>query len=124
MKTQGTQMNNVLYLIAVALTLGGCATPNELRQNGPTLELKSLHDAKHVAVCIADKWENSLPLLGTQPINMRIKNNGYSVAHGNEETVHLVDINESPTGGSFTLYYKHRSSLIDNWTPAVISCQK
>lgn len=125
MKIKNTPINNTQYLILTTITfiLGGCATPAELRQNTPNLELKSTNNSKHVAACIADKWENSLPLLGTQPINMKIKKDGYSVAHGNEETIHLSDIKDSPNGGSVTFYYKHRNSLVDVWTPAVISCQ-
>ncbi len=118
-------MNWKILALAMVFSIAvlGCATPSELRTRAPSLELKSNFDAKRVAACIADKWENALPLLGTQPVNLKITSTGYSVAHGVEETIHLVDISDSPTGGSNTTYYKNRSSLIERFDPGVVDCQ-
>ena len=101
----------------------GCATPKELRERGPAFVISSKLDARHVAACISEKWENALPLMGTQPVNLKLTRNGYAVAHGLEETIHLADISATSDGGSVTTYYKNRSGLINIFDPAVTICQ-
>lgn len=63
--------------VAVAC-LVGCATPNDLRQGTPDLEISSQKPAKLVAMCIADKWEHG-SILGTVPVSMRETPSGYMV---------------------------------------------
>lgn len=66
----------------IATSILGCATPRELRQRTPEFVISSKLDARRVAACISEKWENALPLLGTQPVNLKLTKNGYAVTHG------------------------------------------
>ena len=109
--------------LIIAASMSGCATPTELRQRTPEFVISSKLDARRVAACISEKWENALPLLGTQPVNLKLTKNGYAVAHGIEETIHLADISDTTGGGSVTTYYKNRSGLIEFFNPAVKACQ-
>lgn len=110
-------------LLSVSVILSGCATPSELREKGPALVLKSRHDAKRVSACIADKWENAVPFFGTQPVHLKLLKDGYSVAAGNEGTSYLVDVRDSPDGGSTTNFYKYRETMIKPFDPPVTICQ-
>jgi len=85
--------------------------------------LKSPLDAKRISACIADKWENAAPIFGTQPVHMKLLKDGYSVSAGNEGTSYLVDVKDSPGGGSVTTFYKHRETLIKLFDPPVTICQ-
>jgi hypothetical protein len=104
--------------------IAGCATPAELREKGPAYVLTSKLSAKQVAACIASKWESASPLFGTQPVNMKIQKDGYSVALGNEGTMFLVDIKELPNGGSSTAFFKYRDPPLKIFEPHVANCQK
>jgi hypothetical protein len=115
---------SVTSLFFVAF-IGGCATPAELREKGPVYVLTSKLTAKQVAACIASKWESASPLFGTQPVNMKIQKDGYSVALGNEGTMFLVDVKEllGPGGGSSTAFFKYRDPPVKIFEPHVTSCQ-
>ncbi|MEC5215057.1 hypothetical protein RCH06_003634 [Polaromonas sp. CG_9.5] len=112
-------ITSLFFVTAIA----GCATPSELREKGPAYVLTSNISAKQVAACIASKWESASPLFGTQPVNMKIQKDGYSVALGNEGTMFLVDVKELPGGGSSTAFFKYRDPPVKIFEPHVKSCQ-
>ena len=113
---------SVTSLFFVAF-IAGCATPAELREKGPAYVLTSKLTAKQVAACIATKWESASPFFGTQPVNMKIQKDGYSVALGNEGTMFLVDVKELSSGGSSTAFFKYRDPPLKIFEPHVTSCQ-
>lgn len=108
-----------------AMLLVGCATPVEMRARAPALNLISSRPAKAVAICIADRWENSSVLGNTIPINMRPTANGYTVSWRHEGWGHtglLADVDDAAVG-STTRYFKNAvlgEEIFDN---AVKECQ-
>ena len=114
-----------LCFVVFVLLIGGCTTPAELRQKGPILEQKSLRDAKNVAACIAEGWENAGVYMAQ--VNMRIAKGGYSVAiRGETSTTLLADIADAPSGESMTSLYSglFNSAQERKFSEVVIRCQK
>lgn len=105
-----------LFLWLATLLLFGCASPAEMRARAPLLELSSIRPSKPVAVCIADRWENTTYMNGPGlPITMRETTEGYTVIGIMQSMVQtwtglLADINNSPSG-STTRYYKSAGML-------------
>lgn len=109
--------------VLCVLTLIGCATPAELRQQTPVLDLKSSKTSKTVAVCISDKWEGMGAFGGAITVNMRLTKTGYVVSLPiNGQTGMLVDIDDAGTG-SATKYYKGLVLLEGSFVDAIKDCQ-
>lgn len=113
-----------LFVITLcALTLIGCATPAELRQQAPVLDLKSSKASKAVAICISDKWEGLGAFGGAITVNMRLTKTGYVVSLPiNGQTGMLVDIDDVGSG-STTKYYKGLVLLEGGFVEAIKGCQ-
>lgn len=117
------------YAIIIAIVLSACATPNDRRQGVPDINMQSNKTSKEVALCIADKWENTRPLLvfSSPPVNTNIRANGYSVAatmtnqFGSTNTIALVDILDYQQG-SFIKYYKMGGGGYGDYDKAVMIC--
>lgn len=115
--------------IILAFALSACATPNERRQGVPDINEQSNRASKDIAICIADKWENTKPFLAfsSLPVNTSMKANGYSIAvtgtngFGETNTVALVDILDYQHG-SFIKYYKMSGGGFGDYDEAVKSC--
>ena len=114
---------HLISFCLTALFLFGCATPDELRQQTPLLDLKSAKSSKSVAICISDKWEGLGAFGGAITVNMRITKTGYVVSLPiNGQTGMLVDIDDMGTG-STTKYYKGLVLLEGNFVEAIKGCQ-
>ncbi|OZA12559.1 MAG: hypothetical protein B7Y05_11960 [Polynucleobacter sp. 24-46-87] len=117
---------NTKCIFAITLSssiLLGCATPAELRQQAPLLNLKSSKTSKAVAVCVSDKWEGMGTFGGAINVNMRLTKTGYVVSLPiNGQTGMLVDIDDAGTG-STTKYYKGLVLLEGSFVDAIKSCQ-
>lgn len=117
---------NTKHLFAICLfasTLLSCATPAELRQQTPALDLKSNKSSKVVAICISDKWEGLGAFGGAITVNMRLTKTGYVVSLPiNGQTGMLVDIDDAGTG-SATKYYKGLVLLEGSFVDAIKDCQ-
>lgn len=119
------QISRLILSCLMATALSGCATPAEMRQRTPDLELKSTFPSKEVSTCIADRWENLSWVGGTIPINMRPIEGGYTVSWRNEAWGHtslLVDVKDIPEG-SFTRYFKNAVLGEGTFDEAVKNCQ-
>lgn len=117
---------NIRYLITSLLPiffLLGCATPAELRQQAPVLDLKSNKPSKTVAICISDKWEGMGAFGGAITVNMRLTKTGYVVSLPiNTQTGMLVDVDDAGTG-STTKYYRGLVLLERSFVQAIKDCQ-
>ena len=115
----------VSTVFGLTLLLSACASPSEMRAKPPAQVFTSSADAKSVAVCIANKWENLGVFGSTLPISMRPTMTGYTVSLVNPQSAQtqlLVDIDEATTG-SITRYFKHivlGEGAFDN---ALAACQ-
>lgn len=115
--------------IIVAITLCACATPNDRRRGLPDINEQSSRPSKDVAICIADKWENTKPFLtfSSPPVNTSMKANGYSIivmgrnGFGEQNTLVLADIIDYQQG-SFVKYYKMGGGGFGDYDEAVRSC--
>lgn len=118
-----------LLLIAVLLT--ACTTPAERRMQRPELDLTSPKPSRDVAVCIADKWENTKQFMGfsSDPVNTGMKPNGYSVSvtgsnlYRNHTTLTLADVTDRQPSGSATKYYKAYGGGFGDYDEVVKQCQ-
>lgn len=120
--------NKTWYIITIVFLLGGCASSASLRENAPTLQQKSLHSAKDVAVCIGEKWEKMQGY--NAHVSMMIIKSGYSVElrgeGGTVGTIVVADISDAPSGGSMTSLYSYPyvfQPVQKRFPDAVISCQ-
>lgn len=120
--------NKILCITAIVFLLGGCASSHSLRENAPTLQQKSLHNAKNVSVCIGEKWEK-ISGFNTH-LSMMITKRGYSLEvrgeGGTVGTIVVADINDLSSGGSETLLYSYPyifQPVSKKFPEAVISCQ-
>ncbi len=68
-----------LVVMVLAVLIAGCATPIDMRKLTPELDLTSSKTAKAVALCIADRWENTTVMESSFPISMRPTNEGYTI---------------------------------------------
>lgn len=104
----------LLVLFLSALILAGCASPNQLRKDAPSLNLNSVKSAEEVGVCISDAldktnaWGNS----GISSMSSRKTTDGYNIVVSQnvggygKDTVIVLDIANKQSGSS-TLFYKH-----------------
>jgi hypothetical protein len=123
-------MKQIIITIFVGALLTGCATPSDRRQNLPDLDLVSKKTAKQVALCIADRWENTKPFMAftSPPINTSMKLDGYSITAtninhlGGTSTIILADVTEMQLESS-TKYYKMSGGGFGAYDEAVIQCQ-
>ena len=119
-----------LVLCVATVWLFGCATPVDIRTRTPSLELTSSRPAKPVAICIADRWENSNiwgKLQDGLPINMRPTPDGYTVLASVRTAFEtypgfLADINDTPSG-STTRYFENAVLGAGSLEKAVKECQ-
>jgi hypothetical protein len=105
---------NLLVLSVATLIVAGCASPNQLRKDAPSLNLNSVKSAEVVGVCISDAfdktsaWGNS----GISSMSSRKTTDGYSIVVSQnvggygKDTVIVLDI-ANKQSGSNTLFYKH-----------------
>jgi len=122
-------MRIIIASILIAL-LAACATPADRRSQRPDLNLFSEKSAKEVAICIADKWENSKPFfaLSSIPVSTSMKPNGYAITAtttataGNTNTIALVDIIEIDNQVQIK-YYRQSASGLGDYDDAVTACQ-
>lgn len=116
-----------LYRIACAIGLmliAGCSTPGDIRKKMPTLDLNSAKNAKAVAGCIADGWEEANTASG---LNTRPTANGYTVwktehGFGQEDTPFVIDITDAPNGSN-TLFYSKMFRQEDKAIKVIRNCQ-
>lgn len=116
-------ISRLVTLLLLAAALSACATPAEMRQRSPEMELKSTLTSKSVSICIADRWESACA--GTTPINMRPIEGGYTVSWRNEVYGHtgmLVDVKDT-LDGSLTRYFKNMVIGEGTFDQIVIDCQ-
>ena len=115
-----------LSLIVLFLAcLVGCATPEEMRSQPPVFEVQSPLPSKTIAICIANKWENSGFLGLTVPVHMRQITNGYmvSIRDAYNTTFVFVDIEDFGTG-SKTRFYRNRNYGLTDYVELTKACQK
>ncbi|GEM_PF-2830247 len=99
--------------LAILTLLAGCASPNEMRQRIPDLQLESVRKANTVATCIADIWENNGGNGGTIAVTMRETQSGYTVAVPcSPTTCLLADITIQPDNHSKTTIFKGGPAVI------------
>ena len=116
---KGKNINTpIAFLLSVALV--GCATPNDLRQKAPDLQLNSAKSAKDVAICITDKWEASP--VGSAPVTMRETKTGYTVLMLCNTNACLMSDIFSNENGSRTCFYNN-AILADGYVKDVKDCQ-
>jgi hypothetical protein len=119
------QFSRLFVLSFLISTLSACATPSEMRQQAPELELKSNLAAKSVSICIADRWENNGTFGAPVIVNMRPIEGGYTVEwiNGFDHRVFLlVDVKDT-LDGSLTRCYKGVVLGGASFTQIVIDCQ-
>jgi hypothetical protein len=112
-ETKEVTSMKLLFSLFVAIALSSCATPADRRKNPPDIVTSSKKSAKEVAICIAEKWENTKPFMGfsSPPVNTTLKLNGYSITAtntnnvGSTNTFALADVTENQLG-STTKYFK------------------
>lgn len=110
-------------LLATALALTGCASPNNLRQLGLTTQVENHQSARYVATCITDQWD----AMGFTPAS-RETLNGYSltvVVAGllSNDTAYLVDVIRNDDGKSTSKFYNGQYSG-EKAKMAVMACSK
>ena len=111
-----------LPLVASALLLASCATPQEARDKGPAATYTSAKSAKDVSICVATAWEGVYGV--TNPVNVRPTQDGFTLQiSANANTMVVLDISDTPGGGSVSKYYKGNVFLEGKWDKAVQSCQ-
>lgn len=116
-----------LVVMVLAVLIAGCATPIDMRKLTPELDLTSSKTAKAVALCIADRWENTTVMESSFPISMRPTNEGYTIKATVEDILQqwtrlLADVNDGPNG-STTRYYKNGMLGVGSFDQAVKYCQ-
>jgi hypothetical protein len=113
---------SMLVLASASVILCSCATPQEARSSGPVAAYASSKSAKAVTACVAAAWESAYAL--TNPVNVRPTNDGYTlqVSHSGNTMV-VLDVTSSPSGGSTSKYYKGHVLFEGRWDEAVQSCQ-
>jgi hypothetical protein len=114
-----------LTSVLVVVLLVACATPAEMRTKNPALVIDSALPAKTVAICIANKWEESGFLGLTMPVRMRPTSTGYTIsitdAYNRTSFVADVDSNQSMTT---TRLYRAMDFGGGDIIDAVKNCQK
>ena len=102
-----------VILLSTVLALCACIPPPaDLRAGKPAAELTSALSAKHVALCIANQWENT-PYRGRLlPLTMRPSNDGYVVTATGYGARFLADVKVVP-GGSRTQFFQGQSALYE-----------
>lgn len=116
---------NSLNIVWLAMLLISCATPGEMRSTTAAGVYESKRSAKEVAICIADRWENSGWFNTTVPVNMRPTKTGYTASLRNDGLGHtqlLVDV-EDVGSGSKTKYFKNLVIGEGTFDLAVTNCQ-
>lgn len=117
-----TQRSGVQLVLVLMLALAGCATPNELRQGKPTLELSSSKAARTVAICIADNWENS-GSFGAIQVSMRETQSGYMITiMCDSNTCVMADVTPLRESRSKTSVYTN-ALLADDFLDYAKKCQ-
>jgi len=106
-----------IILLSTTLLLSACIPPQaSLRTRPPALDFTSSLSAKHVALCIAEHWENT-PYYGhhTLPLTMRPSEDGYVVTATGYGARFLAEVKPTPKG-SRTQYFFGLSDLynLDN----------
>jgi hypothetical protein len=130
LKTKEVTVMKLLFSLFVAIALSSCATPADRRINLPDIVTSSKKSAKEVAICIAEKWENTKPFMGfsSPPVNTTLKLNGYSITAtatnlvGSTSTVALADVTENQLE-STTKYYKMGGGGFGDYDQVVKECQ-
>lgn len=124
-------MKKIIACSMLALLTGCTINPADLRKQKPNLELTSSKTSKQVAICIADKWENTTAVgaLSSPPVNMRITSEGYSIivynppnGFGGAAPISIADISDTPSGAS-SIYYRPSIIGFGRFEDAVKQCQ-
>jgi hypothetical protein len=111
-----------LALVGIVLMVASCATPQEARDKGPAATYTSTKSAKDISICVATAWESAYGL--TNPVNVRPTQDGFTMqVSANSNTMVVLDISDTPNGGSVSKYYKGHVLLEGKWDQAVQSCQ-
>lgn len=115
-----------LIVVVSIFLLSACSTtPQAMRQDAPIVVHTSNKDPKAIAICIANKWENTRVLGGGLDVDFRPTENGYTVMQQLSGKLHyLVDI-ESTQQGTLTKLYKYMVLSIgtDPSVASVAGCQ-
>jgi hypothetical protein len=118
-------MFRLSHLLLAAVLVAGCATPADMRARKPDFEAHSNRSAKEIAICVADRWENSGPFGGSIPVTLRPTETGFTVSWRNEVLGHtgmLVDIDEV-SSGTRTRFFKSAVLGEEKYLVAVQECQ-
>lgn len=119
-----------VIVLACSMSVMGCITtsPKDMRSSPPVAEFSSENNAKIVATCIADGWENIDNYL--MKVQMRPTTNGYSVWVEQSVGMGLTAVKDSATfladiddtsNGSVTRYYSVATSKTE-WKDALRKC--
>lgn len=103
-------MNHTNYasVLAFAIMLAGCSTPGELRNESAAQTFASVKDAKTVATCVIDGFEEVFKTAG---VSGKPTETGYTVSVGvgvafGKDTAVVVDIANTASGSITTFYSK------------------
>lgn len=119
-----------VVVLACSVFVMGCVTtsPKDMRSSPPVAEVSSDNNAKTVATCIADGWENIDNNL--MKVQMRPTSSGYSVWVEQSVGMGLTAVKDSATfladiddtsNGSVTRYYSVATSKTE-WKVALRKC--
>lgn len=108
-------------VLALSITLFGCATPTQLRSQSPDFTTTSGKDAITVANCIAEQWE-ATPM-NELSISVRPIKGGYSVSASFwGDTPYLCNVT-TQGNGSRTAFHSRKSAYVGGYLKDVKDCQ-
>lgn len=121
-------MKNLLLACFFIFAFSGCSTPNQMRSKTPAINNSSNKNAKELAYCISDKWDNLsfFNRLSDIPTNIQQKNTGFVVTKTVENITHswvgfLADIDTTSTGSAIK-YYKGNLIGSGSYDDAINAC--
>ncbi|MCW8328830.1 hypothetical protein MD588_08410 [Photobacterium sp. SDRW27] len=111
-------------ILSITLALASCAlTPQKLRTSKPVLEQDSLKSPEHMAVCIADGWENIDYIIYSPVVGYRPTSSGYEVTQFIDGVLtHLADIESDSSGSKVKIYTESLNLGKDSAVSAVERC--
>lgn len=119
-------MYRVSIVIVSIFMLSACSTtPQAMRTDAPIVVHTSNKDPKAIAICIADKWENTRVLGGGLDVDFRPTEKGYTVMKKLSGKLHYLADIESTQQGSLTKLYKFMVMSLgtDPAVASVAGCQ-
>lgn len=115
-----------IALLSVTALSGCSLSPGELRAKySPDVVHTSAKHSKEIAMCVADKWENSNVIGASVRVSFRPTSFGYTVSkYLCDELHYLIDITDTSTGTQTKAWrYKVMSLGRDSNMSAISDCQ-